>query len=120
MSNNYKVYASQQYVDEKIANLDVDVDLSGYATEEYANNAANAVKNDLLNGAGEAYDTLKELGDLIDENVTAIDALETVATNKADKVHTHNFSEVEGDLITIDDIDAICGGTIVAASEVTF
>lgn len=53
------------------------------ATEEYADNVSNAVKNDLLNGAGDAYDTLKELGDLINENVNAIDALETIATNKA-------------------------------------
>lgn len=43
----------------------------------------DSVKSDLLNGAGTAYDTLKELGDLINENVDAIEALETVATNKA-------------------------------------
>lgn len=51
--------------------------------------AAEAVKNDLLNGAGEAYDTLKELGDLIANNKSTIEALETVATGKADKVHSH-------------------------------
>lgn len=45
--------------------------------------SAQQVKNDLLNGAGAAYDTLKELGALIDENTDAIDALETVAANKA-------------------------------------
>ena len=49
-----------------------------------ASNAANKVKNDLLNGAGTAYDTLKELGDLIDDNQDAISALETVAAGKAD------------------------------------
>lgn len=58
----------------------------------YADNAAAQVKNDLLNGAGGAYDTLKELGDLIDVNVNAIDALETVAAGKADKNHTHNYA----------------------------
>lgn len=51
---------------------------------------ADGIKNDLLNGAGSAYDTLKELGDLIDDNTDAIDALETVAANKADKSHTHD------------------------------
>lgn len=61
---------------------------------EAANTAANAVKNDLLNGAGEAYDTLKELGDLIDDNQDAISALETVATGKADKEHDHSISDV--------------------------
>jgi phosphoglycerate-specific signal transduction histidine kinase len=51
---------------------------------------ASTIKNDLLNGAGEAYDTLKELGELIDENTDAIEALETIATSKADSVHSHN------------------------------
>lgn len=43
--------------------------------------AKQAVKNDLLDGAGAAYDTLKELGALIDTNKDAIDALEAVAAN---------------------------------------
>lgn len=46
--------------------------------------AAAAVKDELLNGAGEAYDTLKELGELIDENIDAIEALEIVASAKPD------------------------------------
>lgn len=41
--------------------------------------AKQAVKDDLLGGAGEAYDTLKELGALIDTNKDAIDALEALA-----------------------------------------
>lgn len=41
--------------------------------------AKTAVKNDLLGGAGAAYDTLKELADLITNNKDAIDALKTVA-----------------------------------------
>ena len=45
---------------------------------------ADSIKNDLLNGAGSAYDTLKELGELIDDNTDAIDALNTVAASKAD------------------------------------
>lgn len=77
----------------------------------------DAAKNDLLNGAGEAYDTLKELGDLIDENTTALEALETVASGKADASHTHDdlyYTETEIDnmeFITVDDIDTICGST---------
>lgn len=51
--------------------------------------AAEAVKNDILNGAGAAYDTLKELGELIVDNKDAIEALEAIATGKADKDHTH-------------------------------
>lgn len=41
--------------------------------------AKNAVKNELLGGAGAAYDTLKELSDLIAENQSAIDSLEAIA-----------------------------------------
>ena len=57
---------------------------------EYADTVTNTLKNDLLNGAGEAYDTLKELSDLINENVDAIEALETVASGKANADHIHN------------------------------
>lgn len=60
----------------------------------YTDSAVTDVKDDLLNGAGAAYDTLKELGDLIDENHDAIAALEIVATGKANAVHDHAISEV--------------------------
>ena len=57
--------------------------------------SVNNLKNDLLNGAGEAYDTLKELGELIDDNQDAIEALEIIATGKADKEHTHSWNDLE-------------------------
>lgn len=100
-------YYTETEIDEKLDNKadtshnhDTAYDTKGSANtalasaKEYANDvattAANAVKNDLLNGAGAAYDTLKELGDLIDTNKTAIDALEDVATSKADANHNHD------------------------------
>lgn len=99
---------TKAYVDEKVAEVSNggNIDLSDYETAEnaqsklneaktYADSAATKVKNDLLNGAGAAYDTLKELGDLITENVDAIDTLETVAASKADKEHTHSFNNLE-------------------------
>ena len=52
-------------------------------------NDVTNLKNELLNGAGKEYDTLKELGELIDENTTALDALREVATDKANKDHEH-------------------------------
>lgn len=58
----------------------------------YADGVGTAVKADLLGGAGAAYDTLKELADLIDDNQDAIGALETVAAGKADADHTHNYA----------------------------
>lgn len=71
-----------------------------------ATTAAKNVKDDLLNGAGTAYDTLKELGDLIDTNTNAIDALETVAGGKADVDHTHDDryyteSEIDSKISTL-------------------
>lgn len=61
-----------------------------------ASSAANAVRDELLNGAGAAYDTLKELGVLIDENKDAIDALEDIATGKANAEHSHDIDDVTG------------------------
>ena len=64
-------------------------------TQSYVNTSIADLKDDLLNGAGEAYDTLKELGDLIDENTTALDALKEVASGKADKDHKHSWNDLE-------------------------
>lgn len=98
-----------------------DVKGAAKAAEDAAKEYADGVKNDLLNGAGEAYDTLKELGDLINENVTAIEALETIAASKADKVHTHVVADItDFAVMTLDEIDAICGASIASANEVTF
>lgn len=84
-------------VKRSISNLQDDMDdlADTAATEEFVNQAVETVKNDLLNGAGEAYDTLKELGDLIDENQDAIGALEIIATNKADKVDVYTKTEID-------------------------
>ena len=76
-----------------------------------ASNAATAVKNDLLNGAGAAYDTLKELGDLIDDNKDAIDALEDIASGKADATHGHAISDVSGLQSALDGKAASSHGT---------
>ena len=81
---------------------DVGADASGSASaaleaaNKYTDAAAKQVKDDLLNGAGTAYDTLKELGELIDNNQDAISALETVAAGKADADHDHAIADVSG------------------------
>ena len=92
---------------------------SASKTSNEISTAATNLKNDLLGGAGTAYDTLKELADLIDNNKTAIEALQTIAaghvkfdaaqtltdTQKAQartnigaaaSVHTHAISDVTG------------------------
>lgn len=101
--------ARTEYVDENFA-LKSDlqnIDLSALETKTdsqskldeakaYADSAASTVKDDLLNGAGDAYDTLLELGVLIDENHDAIDALREIASNKSDKGHTHTMESIDG------------------------
>ncbi len=84
---------------------DEGVDFTGYATEEYVNQATEDLKNEILGGAGEAVDTLKELADLIAENQGTIDILEDIATGKADKEHTHEIEEVNGLQDALDAID---------------
>lgn len=94
---------------------DSDYDTKGAAdtalasAKTYADSAASKVKNDLLNGAGGAYDTLKELGDLIDDNQDAIEALETVAASKASAAdltaHTDNKTNPHG--VTATQINAV-------------
>lgn len=86
------------------------------SAKTYADNAATTVKNDLLNGAGTAYDTLKELGDLIDDNKDAIDALETIASGKADASHTHAIADVSGLQTALDGKAATSHGTHVTYS----
>lgn len=48
LSLNGEVAATEAYVDEAVANIDIpDVDFTGYATEEYVTNAIETTKNEL-------------------------------------------------------------------------
>lgn len=84
------------------------------SAQAYADSAATKVKNDLLNGAGTAYDTLKELGELIVDNADAIDALETIASGKADATHSHAIADVSGLQSALDGKAASSHGTHVS------
>ena len=86
------------------------------SAKTYADNAATTVKNDLLNNAGTAYDTLKELGDLIDDNTDAIEALEVVASGKANEVHAHAISDITNLQSTLNGKAATSHGTHVTYS----
>lgn len=100
----------------KVSNWDsAEANAKAYA-DSAATTAANNVKNDLLNGAGTAYDTLKELGDLIDDNADAIDALETIASGKADATHSHAIADVTGLQTALDGKAASSHGTHVTYS----
>ena len=56
------------------------------ADKSYVTEQTTELKNELLNGAGPAYDTLQELGELIDENTDALEALNAVAAAKQDVI----------------------------------
>lgn len=71
--------------------------------KKYVNETIN--ESGALAGAS-AYDTLKELGDLIDDNTDAIKALETIAVGKANESHTHTKSEII-DFDTQDIVDQV-------------
>lgn len=89
------------------------------SAKAYADSAANTVKNTLLNGAGEAYDTLKELGDLIDEKQDAISALEIVAAGKADKTHSHSAATASANGFMTSAMFAKLEGIATGATKVT-
>ena len=68
------------------------------AIRAIAEDEASKVKDELLNGAGDAYDTLQELAQLILADQSAIQALETIATNKVDKTTTVNGKSLSSDI----------------------
>ena len=63
------------------------VNISGIATESYVNTRINA----LVNGAPAAYDTLKEIADVLQGNVNSIGDIMTALGNKADKTQLANY-----------------------------
>lgn len=76
--------ASLKTLIENASNIDdtqtgTDTTYSSSKIESVVAEAKQAVKDDLLGGAGAAYDTLKELADLIATNQDAITALQTIA-----------------------------------------
>ena len=116
LSNYYNKSETETLVNEAVNRIEIpdtsgfitigDVEGKGYLTsDDIANKAdinhnhddlyetkgaAEAVKNDLLNGAGDAYNTLKELGEAIDANKDVIESLREIAAGKADAEHDHS------------------------------
>ena len=82
-----KVKSDLEALQDQVAKATNINDATASATTTYSSNKINseitaakqAVKDDLLGGAGAAYDTLKELADLITTNQDAIKALQDLA-----------------------------------------
>lgn len=81
LGESFSQVIEKMYGSDFSEDIDTFITIRGIATDEAAK-----VKNELLNGAGAAYDTLKELADLIIADKSAIEALETIAAGKIDKV----------------------------------
>lgn len=73
---------------EAFEGLDVEVDLSDYYTKSETTGLVNTAIANLVNGAPETLDTLKEVADALAENADVVDALNAAIGNKADKATT--------------------------------
>ncbi len=71
-----------------IANAD------GSASEKTIVDYVNQKIADLIGGAPETYDTLKEIADYIASHQSVADALNTAIGTKADKNHTHTIANI--------------------------
>ena len=94
-TNKYISYDKLQKYDSLIKNkINVDDASILASSKSYTDSQIINLKNNLVNGAGTAYDTLLELGNLIDNNASAIDALEVIANGKANITHSHAISDI--------------------------
>ena len=74
--------------------------------------AVQGVKDDLLNGAGAAYDTLGELATALTDNDSEIAALTTAIAGKADSTHTHSDYALTASLYTKAEVDALIAAAV--------
>lgn len=84
---------------------------SSYALKSYADSAAQAVKNDLLNGAGAAYDTLAELQALLEGEAASTTALTAAIGNRV-RYDAAQVLSVPQQQQARDNIGAIAAGAI--------
>ncbi|MGN0107134.1 MAG: hypothetical protein ACI4A5_05515, partial [Hominilimicola sp.] len=78
------LYAGDGNGGKVLVNPDVSDDITGVLTQ--AKGYTDTEINNLINGAPEAMDTLKELADAIEENSDLMEVLNAAIGNKVDKV----------------------------------
>lgn len=71
---------------------DIYLSLTQLPTDTATDAKIQAAIDELVNGAPEAYDTLKEIADYIDEHKVVSDVLEAAIGNKVDKVEGKGLS----------------------------
>ena len=97
VSLNGEAAASEKYVDEAIANINIpEADFTGYATETYVDNKVA----DLVNSAPEALNTLGELATALENHEDAYDALLETVGDKATHADLENLKEELSESIT--------------------
>lgn len=94
---NGKEAATKEYVDNVFNDIDIpEVDFTGYATENYVDNKVA----DLVNSAPEALNTLGELAAALENHEDAYDALLETVGSKATHTDLENLKEELSESIT--------------------
>lgn len=105
IGDGVKYFNELEYIDKPITEaLDQKANTEDVLTQveietiakKYADEAAKAAKDDLTQHNSEAIEALAQLSTEIDNNEGAIAALNNVAINKADKIHSHEMSDING------------------------
>lgn len=76
-------------------------------TEGKVNELITAKINALVNGAPQAYDTLKEIADYISKNQTAVDAINSAIGNKVDKIVGKGLSSNDFTTVLMNKLNAV-------------
>ncbi len=94
------------------------VDFSSAKT--YADNVGAQVKSDLINGAPEAYDTLKEIADYIKSDGEAAAAMTTQIGQKANSADVYSRTAADSTFMKSADYAEATEAEIVAAANTVF
>lgn len=98
---------------------DIYLSLTQLPTDTATDAKIKAAIDELVNGAPEAYDTLKELADYIDEHKEAADALNAAIGNKVDKVEGKGLSTEDFTTALKAKLDALPESLTEATAEVS-
>lgn len=94
---------SREYVDQKVASVDVSSQLTDYAKTEYVDKKIS----DLIDSAPETLDTLSEIADALNNNSGTINILNQAIGNKQDKLIAGANIDITGNTISaVIDIDS--------------
>lgn len=116
-------YATEESVDTKISNVNTSITniVDGTTTVAKATSADSATSADTADSANTATSATKATQDGSGNVITTTYETVTNAQTKYDEIDTQIDEKIAfDDFPTPDDIDTICGGTIVAASEESY